>query len=66
MINGDREIWCHQHKTMIYGDKENGVISIRNMGLFEELKLTWEGADPEFAAGSVYFCCIPVRPHFVL
>lgn len=30
MINGEREIQCHQHKTMIYGDKEeNGIISIK-------------------------------------
>lgn len=28
MINGDREIQCHQHKT-IYGDKENSIISIK-------------------------------------
>ena len=40
MINGDREIQCHQHKTMIYGDKENSIISIKITKLFEELKLT--------------------------
>lgn len=38
---------------MIYDDKENTFISIKNMKLFEELKLTREGADPEFAAVSV-------------
>lgn len=53
MINGDTEIQCHQHKIMIYDDKENTFISIKNMKLFEELKLTREGADPEFAAVSV-------------
>lgn len=54
MINGDREIQCHQHKTMIYGDKERSIISIKKIiKLFEELKFRWEEADPEFAASSV-------------
>lgn len=67
MINGDREIQCHQHKTMIYGDKENSIISIKKIiKLFEELKLRWEEADPEFAASSAQVCCIHVCPWFVL
>lgn len=66
MINGDRETQCHQHKT-IYGDKENSIISIKkNIELFEELKLRWEEADPEFTVSSVYLCCIHVCPWFVL
>jgi len=66
MINGNREVQCHQHKTMIYSDKENSFISIKKMKLFEELKLTREGADPEFAASSVDLCYIHVCPWFVL
>lgn len=30
---------------MIYGDEEYSIISIKNMKLFEELKLMREGAD---------------------
>lgn len=30
---------------MIYGDEEYSIISIKNMKLFEELKLMHEGAD---------------------
>lgn len=64
MINGDREIQCHQHKTMIYGDKLHH--QHKKYKLFEELKLLREGADPKFAASSVYLCCIRVCPCFVL
>lgn len=36
------------------------------MKLFEELKLTQKGADPEFAANSVYLSCIHVCHCLVL